>query len=369
MITSLTDRQKEVGVKLSHLRYLMAEHHLTSLTLNSQPNQAWITAGARLYIHEATENTPVSIVVTADNAYAITDTIETPRMLAEEQLKALGFEVVYGPWYEARPTATDLGETPAQDGPGTGRNMAEALKQLRCVLQPNEVERARYAGKLAAEAMAEALLKVRIGDSEHQVAAYMTEAVRKRGALAVVALVASDARVLQYRHPLPADKKVSRYAMLVLCVRHAGLVISLTRLVHFGPLPNELADKAMACAKVDSILLSQSKVGRPLADMFGVARDAYAAMGFPEAIEEHHQGGIAGYTPREFLARPDATAILQPNQLLAWNPSIRGVKSEDTVLLTDRGIEVLTATSTLPTTAVQLDDSSNAAMRPAIFIR
>ncbi len=35
-------------------------------------------------------------------------------------------------------------------------------------------------------------------------------------------------------------------------------------------------------------------------------------------------------------------ALIQTPQALAWNPSLPGVKSEDTILVTDKGFEVLT---------------------------
>ena len=39
---------------------------------------------------------------------------------------------------------------------------------------------------------------------------------------------------------------------------------------------------------------------------------------------------------------------MQEGQVYAWNPSITGCKSEDTVLVTDSGVEVLTATDGWP---------------------
>jgi antitoxin VapB len=76
--------------------------------------------------------------------------------------------------------------------------------------------------------------------------------------------------------------------------------------------------------------------------MFGVIQQAYAQFGYPDEYRLHHQGGSAGYEPREFLATPGVAAQVSPGQAYAWNPSITGCKVEDTVLITESGPEVMT---------------------------
>ena len=90
------------------------------------------------------------------------------------------------------------------------------------------------------------------------------------------------------------------------------------------------------------------RVGATSAQLFKVAQDAYAAEGFPGEEKFHHQGGPTGYGEREWVATPDGTQTVVNNQAFAWNPSIRGGKAEDTVILRDGKIEWLTATPELP---------------------
>ncbi|HXT34751.1 MAG TPA: aminopeptidase P family protein, partial [Chloroflexota bacterium] len=52
-------------------------------------------------------------------------------------------------------------------------------------------------------------------------------------------------------------------------------------------------------------------------------------------------------------------------QAFAWNPSIAGAKVEDTVLLGERGIEVLTATGEWP--MVEVEVGGKRFLRPAIL--
>jgi len=126
------------------------------------------------------------------------------------------------------------------------------LARLRYTLLAGEIARFRELGKLYAAAMDEAVRRVRPGMTEFEIAGLLAEAAFARGALPIVNLITTDERIFRYRHPLPTGKKLVRYAMLVLCGRQYGLVASVTRLVHFGPLPAEVRRKAEACARVDA---------------------------------------------------------------------------------------------------------------------
>ena len=93
--------------------------------------------------------------------------------------------------------------------------------------------------------------------------------------------------------------------------------------------------------------------------------DAYVAGGYPDEWQMHHQGGPASYAPRDYLVTPDSAEIVAENQVYAWNPSIAGVKSEDTILIGSAGNEVLTSIAGWPTYEVEMDGRS--VYRPAIL--
>ena len=183
---------------------------------------------------------------------------------------------------------------------------------------------------------------------------------------AIVKLIATDERIFNYRHPLPTSKRLERYAMLVLCGRQRGVVCSITRLVHFGPLPEVLRHKAEAVARVDAKMIAAIRAGESLKDIFQWAVQAYADSGYPEEWRLHHQGGAAGYEPREYLATPGSTEVVTLGQAYAWNPSITGVKSEDTILVGEKGNEILTAIPGWP--VIQVDVNGKTLERPAILV-
>jgi Xaa-Pro aminopeptidase len=236
---------------------------------------------------------------------------------------------------------------------------------LRYALLPGEIARFRELGQLCAAAMDEAIRRVRPGMTEFEIAGLLANATFARGALPIVNLIATDERIFRYRHPLPTGKKLVRYAMLVLCGRQYGLVASVTRLVHLGPLPAEVRRKAEACARVDATFITRTRPGARLGAVFHAAMDAYVAGGYPDEWQMHHQGGPASYAPRDYLATPASAEIVAENQVYAWNPSIAGVKSEDTILIGSVRNEVLTSIAGWPTYEVEMDGGH--VYRPSIL--
>ncbi len=358
----------EFSQKQDHIRALLAERELDALLLRRVSSFAWATCGAASYVNTATTNGEAALLITPSGRYLITNNIEATRLEQEEKLAAQGWEFRVAPWYQAQDTVAELtaGLRLGADGPYPGAtDLSGDLARLRANLTPEEGERFRVLGRLCAEAMDSAVRAVRPGQTEYQIAALLAQQAESRGVQAIVNLIATDERVFAFRHPLPTGKKLERYAMLVLCGRRWGLVCSITRFVHFGRLPDDLRRKAEAVARVDATFIAATRPGPTLGEIFRQATEVYAETGFPEEWNLHHQGGPAGYEPREYVATPGSTDVVSVGQAYAWNPSIAGTKSEDTILVGETGNEVLTAIENWPTLRVTVDGQEIA--RPAIL--
>jgi antitoxin VapB len=136
--------------------------------------------------------------------------------------------------------------------------------------------------------------------------------------------------------------------LLVTCAKRSGLIASLSRIVCVGDVPSELQKKTEAAAFVNASLWNATKPGTTGAELYKVAADAYAKVGYANEINLHHQGGAAGYKTREWVAHPQSNEVVKLNQAFAWNPSITGTKIEDTVTVTDKGIENITTSDDEP---------------------
>lgn len=330
------NRLEEINFKHNCLRDLLHQHQADGLWLRRTRNLAWFTAGADASIPTDSETGAYSILVTPEKRVVYTTNIEATRLRAEDALQDLGFEYAECPWYHDH--APDMPHLLTDDN-----TIEVEIQHLRWVLTAGEQARLRALGRDAAAALDEAIRAARPGDTEFQLAARLDAACRARGGLAVVNLIGTDERISQFRHPLPTMKRLDKYAMIVVCMRRGGLIVSGTRLAYFGRLPAELADKARKVAYIDAAAMVASQPGRTLGDAFSDILVAYHDQGETDQWKLHHQGGLAGYIARERIAGPGDGTLLREHQALAWNPSITGCKSEDTILVSNSGFEIVTA--------------------------
>jgi Xaa-Pro aminopeptidase len=349
---------QEIQTKLTRLGDFLDRHKFDGVFLSHRANFAWIAGGKNNYIPNNSSNGVASILATGDSRVCFTNTIEGPRF-SEEELAGTGIEVVTYPWEDSKAGTKKLKELVAgrkiaadpTDGGEFDRLGAGLVPllgdfvQLRWSLTEAEIERYREGGKRTSAALEAAARRVERNMTEFEIAALIDYEVNSRGMIPVVTLVAADSRVRKFRHPIATENRVRQYCMIVTCASFGGLISNMTRFVSFEPLSAEIKRKQHAVCNVDAAVNLATRPGKTLGEMFAVIEKAYADNGFAGEQTLHHQGGSTGYAGREAFADPGSTLKVQENQAFAWNPSITGVKSEDTMLCTKEGIEMLTTIS------------------------
>lgn len=352
-------------------RYLQ-EHHLQAVVLTRRCNFSWYTAGARNYVGQASDVGNSHLVVTPQGATAVANAVEAPRLAAEE-LAGTGIAVQEHPWTSPSGAAQAIqrlvgSSRVAADAPLPqlqGQPLGRDFDRLRWVLCEQEITRYRDVCTDTVSAVEAVARRAEPGQSEYDLAAALSAELLRRRCLPWTVLIAGDDRVRRYRHPLPTGQEVRRYFMIVACAERGGLIANCSRLACFGKLPPELAAKHQAVVNVDAALIAATVPGATLGAIFAQAQAAYAAEGFPDEWRHHHQGGSCGYLPREVKASPGNETCVLAEQAFAWNPSIVGTKSEDTILCRSGGCEVLGAGTDWPTLIGRWGDF--AIPRPAIL--
>ena len=366
------DRQEEVKAKIQLVRDWLETAGLEGIALTSQANFAWLTGGGSNYVYVGDAAGEATLLVTSNQVYLLTNNIEFRRLL-EEEVAGLPFQAIHWKWHQmdkAKEIVADLCDTSksVSDLGSVGLPKAPSdFTELRFTMLPPETERYRRLGIDAAQCVETACSEAKPGDAELDVAASLAFECQKRNILPLVNLVAADERVALYRHPLPTMNQIRRTLMVALTGRRHGLHISLTRMVSFGPEDSDLAARHRAVIAVDARIILESRAGVTLGEVVSKAIDQYAREGFSQEWELHHQGGLTGYAGREIFGAPASQHRLQNNQVLTWNPSITGAKSEDTILLNESGPEVLTRSGNWPEQEVELPVGH--LLRPSIKVQ
>ena len=345
---------EEVQDKLRVVRGFLADG--LALRLRGIDWFAWITGGGSSAVLLAAETGIAEVVVTCDGAWVVTDEIEARRLCDEELPPGLNVRAAAWASPEARETLTGQltkGCSIVSDRPAAGEGrLPEQLLAAKRILVPAEMERYRRVGRLAAEAMTEALQTCRPDWSEDALAAAGAGALISRGLAPALVMAAGERRMQLYRHPMPSSEAVGGMAMLVFCARGCGLYANLTRFVSFTGISSEILERHRQVLEVEAKVLELSRPGADLGSLYQALAEAYLAAGHPQAIREHHQGGTTGYLSREVLATPGSTERIATGSALAWNPSLAGAKIEDTFLVTGSGLENLTRDPAWPAAEV-----------------
>ncbi|HUW60972.1 MAG TPA: M24 family metallopeptidase [Candidatus Bathyarchaeia archaeon] len=367
-------------VRIALVQAFLRDHQYDGVLLSRVDNFATATGGKRNYVYIMGDIGVCSLFVTAaGDVYYVGTNIEEARVL-EEELAGLGCKSRRFLWFEtnaAEVVRREFRGNFVSDDGSLGKNVHDEMAYVRSLLTPDELEKYRRLGTLAAEAMTAAVGSVEPGMPEWDIAARLVAEGTKRRCLVPVSLIAADERIAKYRHPIPTEQPLLRadtserpvhgYVMIVGCFWKEGLVASITRFRQVGDIPASIHDAYARVAGVDALMQEASEPGKTLGDVFSACQEAYARLGFPaNEWHNHHQGGTAGYAGRTCKATPgEPFPILEKGwservkeisgvsvefgQAFAWNPSAVGVKSEDTfILMPDGRKEIVTTTPTLP---------------------
>ncbi len=340
------DASAEAGSKAADAVAAVEPAGYGALVASTPATVRWLLCGRGRPVDSASPDAAYIVVLLPDRRYVLFQDIEASRVEAEERFEELGYESVPFAWH-AGPEATLRALLDGADA-ANDRDVEPVLAPLRRQLADPERERYRAAAHDCAEAMVETLDVLGPELTEREAGAELALRCRRRGLFPGVLLAAGGERQKLHRHPLPTDAALGRHALLAVTAERDGLHVSLTRLVSFGPVPAELDGLVRAAAGVDAAILAASRPGATLGDLLEVAAAAYADRGFPEEWRRHHQGGLTGYKGREVFAVPGEEAPLPACCAVAWNPSIAGgAKSEDTAIVSEDGLEIVTRTPLL----------------------
>lgn len=349
------------SIHTSRLDRYLNRRNLEAIWFARPEGFRWLVGGRNLIDQHA--NIGIAVAGYDGEFRVLTSNVEAKRLRQEELPEIVTVESF--PWHEKwiKQAVIDQSPKPAAadfDLPGFEDIDAH---QLYYPLIRDEIQRYRTLGREAAATVEDVCLTLTSDDIEREVAIEIESELATENMRAPVVLVGGAERAQAYRHYTPTKSVLGPYAVVSVTAERGGLYVSLTRTVVFDP-PEWLGERHRAAMRVEATALAATRAAATGSllrvdtngmskDVFTAIREAYDALGFEHEWRQHHQGGATGHAGREWVATPDGTdQILEP-MAYAWNPTVRGTKSEDTHLIIDGQTEILTKTGSWPTQEVK----------------
>lgn len=360
---------EEVKIKLERIRNLMDTEQLDNVLLTTTPNFFWLTGGKNGFVDKGSENAAVKLLIDRDNAYVICNSSERYRIM-EEELSEKEFELIPFQWhedeYEVLKPYLKGNRTGSDSGIYGSKNVMNQIQSQRYVLTPEEEKRMSEIGLECAQILETAVREIVPGETELEAAGRVTGQLISRGFQVPVCLVAADNRMLKYRHPIPTEKKIDKYAMIAICGQKYGLTISISRIISFGEIPDDIRKKYESLLKIDATYISNTVAGNKVCDILKKAYDVYSQEGYEADFHLHHQGGALGYLTRDYCVNFRNEEKVLNHQGFSWNPTISGVKLEDTYIVNGDKQTIVSDTNTWKYRNVEID--GKVIRRPDILI-
>ena len=327
--------------RIEPLRELMKAKGLDAFVVRRNPNLAWAIAG-RAHVPTTIDAACFDLIITQDSATAVTNVVEAPRLIAEELPNEVIVKTVK--WSEGRDAQLPTGAKVGSDQPGGDRlDLGTEVEMMRASLIASDVERFKEICVDAAVALGNAMKQVESADREIDVAGLISHSLWQADLEVAFLGVAGQERVSKFRHPLPTDTVIGNRVSASICAKRKGLIASVTRIVTFGQVTDSMINDYTSIFKVEAAILDATVVGKAFSEPINAAIAAYPTNGFDaDEWTKHHQGGPTGFLPRDWPANQATTRLIAENQPIAWNPTGKGWKAEDTILATTSGVKLLT---------------------------
>ncbi|MCL6613956.1 MAG: M24 family metallopeptidase [Firmicutes bacterium] len=365
-VCSIEATLEELDLKRSRLQELARRHRLTHIALFRRPNVAWALGGIDTYVLLSTTRGALALVYdVADDAMLLVTTNNEVARLLDEELAGSAYAVLRRnieavPWYSV-PLDVAVGrmvgsgrlgsDLPLDLEPDSRLHVELLKRQIQAAQAPLlevEIRRARCLSQAVANAVEGTLREATPGNCEQEVAASIAGALLRAGVRPVVLLIGADERIWRYRHPLPTSKKVKHLLMAAVVGERWGLHACVTRMVCFGPPDTDVRRRFNGVRRVFATLCEATRPGVEYRVVLERAKEAYREVGFPDEWKHHHQGGPGGYYVPDFRATLDPDNRVCEGTIVCWNPTISGVKTEDTILVREKASELLSLTDGWP---------------------
>jgi Xaa-Pro dipeptidase len=330
----------EAQEKERRIHAMLAELGYDSLIITRRDNFAWLSCGGRAVVAHTVPDSPVFLVVTPEEKYAVGLSIDLRRTM-DDELAGQGYQPLSLPSFGQTPAEAALEAAQgkvAADSPIPGADdIGPAVTALHEPFTREEMERYAAVSLESGQILHELAHWVEPGMTERQVFAHTWKLYLERNFEGCCMFVGSDERIRLYRHAVPSDKPIEKAVLLAPATSKWGLHMPVSRMVYFEEPPDDIRRRFDAVATMQAAMVSNLRPGVKLTALLDLCFNLFESLGYPEERTVHYHGGPAGYQANYPERCRDPQEMVKPNMAFAWYMTIAGVKSEELILVDEQG--------------------------------
>ena len=359
----MNDLIKEYNEKKERLSKYLEERDLEGAVFTRRSNFSWLTCGGRNKIVDCLDDGGATLLFHKGKLYLFTTNIEMERMKDEEINDLNLIDCIPYMWFKADEFQKRIAEivdlTKIRQDSRILKGvdfLDDEFNKIKLCLTGPEKTRYKELGRVSTKCMTETCRDIKKGMTEFRVQAILSDHLISEGITPWIILIGSDERLFNYRHPVPTGKEIKNYVMVVVGAMKWGLIASITRLVYFGKPPDEILKARDIITRVDANMILSSRPGIRYSLVINNEIKESKEHGLETEWHNHHQGGPGGYEGRFFLVTPETRDMIEKNHAIAWNPSMRGFKSEDTFIVGEDKNLIITRDESWPALEVNMEN-------------
>jgi hypothetical protein len=354
------DRTTEVARRHRLIAEFLKKEGYSALLLQHPANFAWLTVGGGAVRCETNGCGP-ALFVTSDARVVVCNNVDTP-LIFEHEVAGLGFQLKERPWSEPRSVmVADLcrGRRVASDS--LSPNAADVnlhVRGMRLPLSDYDVGKLRTAGRLVAHAVEATARGMFPGRTEAEVAGELSHRLIKHGVQPVRVQVLGDGQAKRFRHWTYSSNPVHDSCTILAVGRYHGLHAGAARTISFGDPTSETLHAFEQAALVTATGMFFSQADWEMFEVWNRVKRIYEKCGAADEWRLADQADVVEYEFGPVSLMPTSEFRLFPGVPLFWHPSVGPVTMGETVLVTDRGAEVLTPATDWPRVPISVKGAS-----------
>ncbi len=345
-----TDRLGEIAARHQKVAEFLRQENYAALLIQQPSNFAWLTAGGS---NERGGSTGLSgaLFITPEARVLVCSNVDTAQFF-EAEVASMGFQLKERPWFEPRSfMLADLcrGRRVASDsGFGSTTDVSLRLLGLRLPLSEFDASRLREGAKLLVHAIEATARGLITGRTEAEIAGELSHRLLKHGLEPERLQILADGRSRRFRRWTYAEAPVHRYCTISAVARYRGLFVGAARTVVLGDPPNDLLSAFEPTALIAATGIYFSQPDWELFEIWNRVHRLYEKTGVEAEWRLADQADVVEYEFGAVPMMPTSEFRLTAGIPLFWHPSVGSALMGDTVLVTSRGTEVLTASTDWP---------------------